>query len=494
MKKLRNTIKIIALVVISTLLTSCLNDWLTVNPKTDITRENLFSTQEGFKDALTGVYVQLKRGAGYGERLTFTTIEYLVSSWDVTTNTTGQRLGQFLYTDQGVENVMSGIFTQQYSVIASINAILDEIDAKRDVFTTEGLFELVKGECLALRAFIHFDLLRLYGPIPASIPSTPILPYVRTLSREVVPHSTYTEYQQAIMADITEATTLLSNADPIFDYSLEDLKDPGPTKIFNPADTYFSARHLRMNYFAVKALSARANLWFGNLPEAYEDAISVINAQNQDGSKKFRLGTASDMTAGNLALPVEHIFAIHEFSLFSKYNTFFAAGSLKKGTAETTVKSQLYGNTGTDIRETYLWELVTQDNQAKTYIIKKYNVPEATPQPKFDIRHIPLIRVSEMYLIAAEGAPALGQAQEYWNSFRIARNLPASTLPADFNQRSDEIIKEYRKEFFAEGQAFYNYKRVNAPKNKILWAPTAAAVVVNYVVPLPKTELINTTN
>ncbi len=56
----------------------------------------------------------------------------------------------------------------------------------------------------------------------------------------------------------------------------------------------------------------------------------------------------------------------------------------------------------------------------------------------------------------------------------------------------DEVMKEYRKEFYAEGQAFFNYKRMNLPKNKILYASTSASVVLNYVVPLPKTELINT--
>jgi hypothetical protein len=218
----------------------------------------------------------------------------------------------------------------------------------------------------------------------------------------------------------------------------------------------------------------------------------VIDAKNPDGSIKFPLGTSADMTAGNLNLPSEHIFAVYEFSLLTKYNNMFANGTIRKGSAETTIKSQLYGNTGTDIRETYLWELITQPNQSKTYVIKKYRVNDAPTNMTTDYRQIPLLRISEMYLIAVEAAPSLAESQAYWSTFRTARNISVSTLPTDPAMLKNEVIKEYRKEFYAEGQSFFNYKRLDLPKSSILYASTSATVVLNYVVPLPKTELINT--
>ena len=484
--------KIVTVLFLSLTLTSCLNEWLTVNPKTDMTRDILFSTESGFKDALTGVYIQLKNSAGYGENLTMTTLEYLVSSWDVTTNTTQQRLTQFLYTDAGVEGVMSSIFSQHYSVIASINAILDQIDGKKDLFTTDKMYELVKGEALALRALCHLDVLRLFGPVPSVTNDDNILPYVKTLSREAVPHINYNAFKAELFKDLNDAEQLLKVADPVQSYSMFDLRRPGPTYTFNPVDTYFGFRHIRMNYYAVKALKARAYLWFGDNENAFANAKEVIDAKNPDGSTKFTLGTSADMTAGNLNLPSEQIFGIYEFSLLNKYNNMYANGTLKKGSAETTIKSQLYGNTGTDIRETYLWELITQANQAKTYIIKKYKVVDAPSNMTVDYRQIPLLRIAEMYLIAVEAAPSLGESQAYWSTFRTARNISVSTLPTDPAMLKDEVMKEYRKEFYAEGQAFYNYKRLNLPKNKILYASTSSSVVLNYVVPLPKTELINT--
>lgn len=484
--------KLLTVLFLSLSLTSCLNEWLTVNPKTDMTRDILFSTESGFKDALTGVYIQLKSSAGYGERLTMTTIEHLVTSWDVTSSTTEQRLNQFLYTDAGVETAMSAIFSQQYKVISSINAILDQIDANKDVFVTDKMYELIKGEALALRALCHFDILRLFGPVPTVTTEDNILPYVKTLSKEATPHINFNAFKAELLKDLNDAEQLLNTADPVKSYSMYDLRRPGPTYTFNPADTYFGFRHIRMNYYAVKALKARTYLWFGDNENAFANAKEVIDAKNPDGSTKFTLGTSADMTAGYLNLPSEHIFAIYEFSLLTKYNNMFANGTLKKGSAETTIKSQLYGNTGTDIRETYLWELITQANQAKTYVIKKYKVNDAPTNMTVDYRQIPLLRIAEMYLIAVEAAPTLAESQAYWSTFRIARNISVSTLPTDPLMLKDEVMKEYRKEFYAEGQAFFNYKRMNLPKNKILYASTSSSVVLNYVVPLPKTELINT--
>ncbi len=93
-----------------------------------------------------------------------------------------------------------------------------------------------------------------------------------------------------------------------------------------------------------------------------------------------------------------------------------------------------------------------------------------------------------MYLIVSEAAP-LAEAQTYWTTFRTARNITASILPADPAQQQFEVLKEIRKEFYAEGQAFFAYKRINAPKANFLFAPSAATI--NYLLPMPKSELVS---
>jgi hypothetical protein len=79
--------------LVGTLILNACNKFLDVLPRTQIPEDNLFNTEQGFKDALTGVYISAKSNATYGKSLTFGTIENLVSSWDVTTNTLEQQLG-----------------------------------------------------------------------------------------------------------------------------------------------------------------------------------------------------------------------------------------------------------------------------------------------------------------------------------------------------------------------------------------------------------------
>jgi len=485
-------VKYIVLGLISLFAATSCDKFLTVNPKTQMTQEVLFSAQDGFKDAMTGVYIQFKSNTTYGQNLTMTTIEQLITNWDVTTNTTEQKLGLFNYTDASVDDLMTSIYAQQYKVISSINAILAQIDENKAVLTTPGMYELIKGECLALRAYCQFDILRIWGPIPSSVPTGNIMPpYVTTLSKIANPLISYAQYQSLLLKDLTDAENILKPVDPILNYSLLDLGRPGSTlTTFNPADTYFGYRYLRMNYYAIKALQARANLWFGKAQDAYAAAKVVIGAVNPDGTAKFRLGIASDMTAGNYALTVEQVFGIYDFSLNTKYINLFGNGTLKKGTSATTVTSQLYGSTGTDIREASLWVLITQANQAKTYICQKYNVPATAGTGFADNNRIPLLRLSEMYFIVIETTTNPVEAQTLWAAFRTARNITISTLPVDPLQFQAAITTEYRKEFIAEGQAFFAYKRLNAPKPNILWCPAAATP--NYLFPMPKTESLST--
>lgn len=465
--------------------TSC-KKWLTVQPKTQMPADVLFTTESGFQDALTGVYIQMKDNNTYGFQMSYGLIESLISSWDVTVNSSEQRIGLFNYTDAGVQSAMSGVYKQEYKIISSINAILAEVDKQKSVFSSPGSYEMMKGECLALRAYCHLDLLRLFGPVPANIKDGTVLPYVTKLAKEPNQHMVYADYKAALLNDLTTAAALMKDVDPFTKYSQADLSSPGSVNSpFQPANTYSAFRFLRMNYYAVKALQARAYLWFQDKPNAYASAKEVIDVKNPDGNPKFRLGILSDMTAGNLNLSMEHIFGLYDFRMATNYQNIFLAGTLKKGSAVTTVNSQLYGNTGTDIRETNLWELITLANGSKCYILKKYR--GATDNAAIPPFQVPMLRVSEMYLIAAETAPQ-AEAQQYWAAFRTARNITTTTLPADPQQLQLELVKEYRKELFAEGQAFFAYKRINAPKANVLWAPAAA--VVDYVVPIPQAEFV----
>ena len=98
---------------------------------------------------------------------------------------------------------------------------------------------------------------------------------------------------------------------------------------------------------------------------------------------------------------------------------------------------------------------------------------------------VPLIRLSEMYLIAIEAAPSLNEANALYIPYMKARNVDATPLQQD--QVTAEIMREYRREFFGEGQMFYMYKRLGV-KN-MLWKTDREVSELDYIVPLPSTEV-----
>lgn len=486
---------LIGVLCTSVFFTSC-NKWLDVLPKTETPQDVLFSTEQGFKDAMTGVYIQLKADNIYGLKLTMTVTEQLLSNYDVNSGTVEERLGQFNYADAAVQAEMTSIFKGQYKVISSINAILAKIDEKKAVFKTPGLYELIKGEALALRAYCHFDVLRLWGPVPSEVSAEPILPYVKQMSNLPNQQLSFADFKANVLQDLEDAELLLQGVDPILNYSLVDLGSPGAaTSSFKPLDTYFGYRYISMNYYAVKALQARAFLWFEMPIEANLAAKTVINAKNPNGSNKYRLGAASDFGNQNYVLTSEQIFGLHDFNLLEKFNLNFVGGRLVKTQFRVGLLNELFNSEATDTRFTALWgEESFPGSVAKVIVPRKYKVPATAGQGFNDLNRIPMIRLSELYFIAIETATNGAEAQTYWNEFLTSRNIYKASGNVNKNNISNStagqikaiLRSEYRKEFYAEGQAFYAYKRWNTSANDFLWLPTNVAI--NYVVPLPITE------
>ena len=138
----------------------------------------------------------------------------------------------------------------------------------------------------------------------------------------------------------------------------------------------------------------------------------------------------------------------------------------------------------------YLWNR-TQDNQGNIKPrLKKYDQPESSSNTTLEAlaslyQVVPLIRLSEMYLIAMESTASLNEANTLYSTYMTARNVAAGTLTQE--ALTAEILREYRREFFGEGQMFYTYKRLG--EKNMLWKVDRDVTENDYVVPLPSSEL-----
>lgn len=451
-------------------ITAC-NDWLEVAPQAEKEEAEMFEKEVGFRNVLIGAYIRMKSNNLYGEDLTYGSIEMLAQHW-TNTDDLGKYLKAYNYEQSVVETKINSFYGNLYKVIADVNGLLNNIDARKEMFEGNN-FEIIKGEALAIRAFCHFDVLRLFGPIPTNLPEGTILPYVTTVS--IVPNRlvSYNDFTTKLLADLDEAERCLEGNDPILTASIKELS----TLEVAQDDNFLCDRQMRMNYYAVCALKARVQLWLGNKNEALKYAQKVIDAKDPNGNVMFRLGSATDCANGDLIFSSEHIFNLNVYNLsdfkISAANTFYT---------NSTALKYFWVSETTDIRRGKMWKEV-YDNYWWTYYYYMTKYTQATNMPVWAKNSIPLFRLAEMYLIAME-CGSIQNANDLYKEVCIARDITPVTFGST-EELSETLILEYNREFYGEGQAFYAYKRLG--RSKIFGTSTVGSALI-YVLPLPKAE------
>lgn len=456
---------------LSFLTTSC-NDWLDVSPAEDRKKTEMFSKADGFRNVLVGAYIRMKSTDLYGKEMMCETVENLAQHWNVRTSSSVETyLNKYDYRAKEVENVMSKIYNNLFKVVIDVNGLLGSVD---NGVLGETDYNLIKGEALALRAFCHFDVLRLFGPMPTETNSDKILPYVKEVLNRPNAFLTYEQFTRELLNDIDEAAACLKKgADPILTNSIDDLN-----RASKLSDSFWGYRQMRMNYYAVCALKARVLLWMGDKAKALECARIVIDAKTPAGTAMFRLGTLNDCASGDKILSSEHIFNLK----VNDITVSLGSGKTYQKT-QSQLRSQLYESGTTDIRFVNMWNYV-YDSSLWTYNNYFVKYVQSTTMPDIAKNVIPLIRLYEMYLIVMECA-TLDEAKASYREMCTARNTSFVDF-TDINLK-ELLIKEYNREFYGEGQAFYAYKRLAADK---IYFTNEVGSKDTYVVPLPIQESV----
>ncbi|MBQ9284699.1 MAG: RagB/SusD family nutrient uptake outer membrane protein [Bacteroidaceae bacterium] len=448
---------------------SC-NDWLDVQPRSQVEDTELFETESGFKEALAGIYSSMVSTSTYTKEATYGFIGVLAHEWDFFYASQYDDAAAFNYDASYPTGYIRSIWANSYSGIANANNLLAHIDENPNMFSTDN-HDVIKGEALALRAFLHFDLLRCFGVSFAVNPEQPAIPYSTALSYRVFPQLTVQEVADAVLADLKTAEALLEKADPIVTgREITESIDNG----------YMLNRQLHLNYYAVKALEARVYMWTGNYDLALEAADVVINAD------LFPWATVANLQAGyDRSLATEHLFALNNLTMQADIaDRFFDDGSQYSFAVTRDRLLDYFDNATQDYRYTFLFKSGSATHANNRYLMK-YDAPAGSTT--YYNYKMPLLRIAEPVLIRAEVLYRQGDtdgARAALNQLRVARNLPALTeLPSDFYL---ELIREYRREFLGEGQLFFLYKRLN--RQTILYSDVDAVAEKVYTFPLPITE------
>ena len=303
---------------------------------------------------------------------------------------------KYNYKEEHVKGIVDTMWSSNYNAIANCNYLLQNIEKKGSVMS-ERLRNVVEGEALALRAFLHFDLLRGYAPSYKMGKDEPAIPYVREVTNSPVVQSTVAEVLEYILTDLKTAQALLKPVDPIGPSFAEynDKLEYGMDEYITD-DGFWLYRKSRLNYYGVTALMARVYLCQENLTDALACAQEVID------SKRFEFMNDS----------INNVYAYRNLSYIEKmarheYVSSLYVYDLKEGRSDLFFKNlascecviaegrkaSIYSGMGQDldIRSKNWFE--TPAGSATEYVNKYMRGTQ-----------IPLLKLSEMYLIAAEAS------------------------------------------------------------------------------------------
>lgn len=457
--------------------TSC-EGFLNITPDGQAKRDELLSTQQGIEDAMYGVYSQMRNQSLYGQELYFSTLEILSQTMWCNGSTGVTAMSEYDWDHSSVKAIFDGVWTAMYKNISNVNSILNTPLIEN---ATVYPYTVYRGEALGMRAFMHFDLVRLFAEQYTVNPAAEGVPYATEFSLKTPDFESLEKNYEHILADLHEAELLLADEDE-----------------YEGESNFMLDRQIHFNLRAVQATLARVYLTMGDKENAAHYALAVIN----DGkyTLKEKTEVINDL-AGVLSVK-ETIFGIYYSGFYANVNaklqqmTSYYSLDLRSDFMSLYEKDA----SGSDYRVMAYFSESGTGSGTKYRLCKFTDIYElnnnASNRPAELILGINMIRIPEMYYIAAEALLESDNALalELYNTVRIHRGLEAL---ADKELTIELINDERYKEMIGEGQTYFNMKRQNLSIESYRSNESSAERVFHnpsdgiYQIPIPDAEKEN---
>jgi len=462
------------------LLCSC-DSWLDVKPMDQVTESGLYSSEKGFQRELNGVYLAMASNALYGENLSCGALEVMGQHYFISASENGYYdLSQYKYTEDNVKNRFESVWKNTYNLIANLNIFIERLQEKREIVTASA-YDLYLGEAYGLRALLHLEMFRIFGPVCLTENmELEAIPYYDHYSQTPLPLLTGTEVAEKIEKDLDQAITLLK-------------KDPILTTGIVKGEGFWDYRNARLNYYAAYILKGRFYLHIGKKQEANKIATALLNGKDPETGEANNFldiitpVATSDLNDDRVYLS-ELVFYIQNLKRDDRvYKALFTPDLETKSilAASNEYVSNLY--TVSEQNDFRAMQWTTSAAHAGLRLFLKYAPVSLSAadndQDRFKVH--PLVRLGELYLMASESAEDETTRLSWLEAFRLNRGYQiGNTVGAT----SDDLLdKEYIREFFGEGHYFFYLKRNNVETlqnqsgNKI-------SMRQYYQVPLPDSE------
>lgn len=398
-------------------------DFLNIEPVEQISINTQLSTKSGVLVALNGAYYKTRTTV-----LTdsfFAYADLLGGNISFTPSTSNGTISIPAFVDQiynfaeeKSDSELGSFYSGSYEIINNVNLILENIDQISDA--TSGEKNQIKAECLALRAFTHFNLYKIYAQnyaFSADGSHLGIVYNTRSLKVGIDYPARETTFRtfELLTSDIENAIPLYTSGKAI------------------PAG--FEYQFLNVN--AAKSLAAEIALWKNDWPNAIKWSNEVINTSGKTLTPSAELSTnwAQSEKIWDIPRTDENdniLGSLYNFTSNSQYSKYAVSGDY----------TQLLDTS--DARKNIL-ETKTIRSKSYTFTTKYKNISGL------------VYRLTELYFIRGEAYLKSGKNDLAKADINKIRNR-AGLQPLD-NMTLDDLLLEKRKEFTHENKYFWDLMR-----------------------------------
>lgn len=438
--------------ILAASLSSCVNDWLDVAPSDGTDAGAALTSSSDLDAARTGMYKALKGNSSlvdyYGQQ--FFVYGDVHAGDDYQYNYIGGSNRANFYYDMNYQtasefNTSTVSWQSPYVVIGRANRIIAAAEGGKlsDAVEAKAKIEQYAAESKVLRALAHFDLVRIYGkPYTEDQGASLGVPLViGVLESNAKPaRSTVAEVYAQVVKDLTEAIS--SNA-------LATETKPGYVSVLG-----------------AKAILSRVYLNMGDYANALSVAEDIIKYPGAALWTRDQYLKAWDASTPNES---EFLFRLNVAGSDDN-NDLNGIGNLQQldGYKEMVATKKFVDMLTSDPKDVRneMFLPATASKEVEKYGTNRVFLNKLRGQGG-DLRNVtivPIIRLSEVYLTAAECAFRNNdktKAVEYLNELVKNRTTTEASLATVDNITLERILIERRKELIGEGQRYFDALRNN---------------------------------
>lgn len=442
--------------ILAASLSSCVNDWLDVAPSDGTDADAALTSSSDLAAARTGMYAALKGNSNlvdyYGQQ--FFVYGDVHAGDDYQYNNIGGSNRASFYYDMNYQTASefssstsssNVAWKSPYIVIGRANRIIAAAEggALSDAAEAKATIDQYAAEAKVLRALAHFDLVRIYGkPYTEDQGASLGVPLVTgVLESNAKPaRSTVAEVYTQVVKDLTEAIS--SNA-------LATETEPGYVSVWG-----------------AKAILSRVYLNMGDYANALSVAEDIIKNSGAALWTRDQYFKAWDASTPNES---EFLFRLNVAGSTDN-NDLNGIGNLqqREGYKEMVATKKFVDMLTSDPKDVRndMFLPATAAKEVATYGTNKVFLNKLRGQGGNlrNVTIVPIIRLSEVYLTAAECAFRNNdktKAVEYLNDLVKNRTTTEASLATVDNITLERILIERRKELIGEGQRYFDALRNN---------------------------------